>query len=274
MMGQLNLALWSLMRALRALRRPALVLPLFVYAVAQAALLLLLTNFHQPPWVAALAPVIQTLYGEGALHYPVLFIVLPNLFNFMNTFLAGILGAYLWGVGILYVVRHLGDQALGGWGDAGGRYGHLFLSQLPVILFALLVFFAPREFLPFAQELSGNALRAYRYGLLALGILVESLFLFAPVAVLIEGRSAFPAIARGFELWRRNFLAALLIVGLPTLLHVPLSYTYRHASSVVSDFSPETVGFLVVVDIALFLFTNFLVLFAGTTVFIQKREVM
>jgi len=268
----LNLALWTLWSSLKALRRPVLVLPLFIYAVIQALILLALVNFHLPPWVGVLAPLVKGLYGDGATHYPVLFIVLPNLFNFVNMFLAAIVGVYLWGVGILVVARYIANAHFGGWQVAWKRYGHLFLAQLPVVLFAILMFVMPREIFPGAQDLSGNALRAFRYGMLGLGILVESLFLFAPLAVLVERRAALPAIARSIGIWRSNLLAALLVVGIPTIIHLPMSYIYRHAPSVVARFSPETVAFIMGVDIALFLLTNFLVLFAGTTIFLERRE--
>lgn len=267
-MRQLNLSLNAIIDAFRALKRPGLMVPVFLFSILQILLLLLLVNFHRLPGL--LAPAIRLVQGDAALHYPALFVAIPNLFNTFNLLLGATIGAYLWGAGVLLVTRHFSSLEEDPWRLAGRRWGHLLLAQLPVVVLALASFYGPALVLG-DRELHGNMLRLFNYGLLGFGVLVESLFLFAPMAILLERMNAFQGVLRSLQMWKSNLLAALVVVAIPMIMHFPVTYVLRRASTIVTKFSPETIALIVAADIVLFLLTNFLLLAAATQVFLARR---
>jgi len=270
-MGQLNLALGALLDALKAFFRPRLLLPLLVFAVAQTLVLLLLSNFHLKPLVGWMSPLMIAIRGELAVHYPSLFLVLPSLFNIGNLVLATTLGAYIWGVAILTLVRYFEKKEDQPWRHAARRYGQLFVGQLPLVIAALLIMFGVREIL-MDVELKGNALRALNWIIMpGINVLVESLFLVVPLAILLEDRPAFSASGRSVSFFRRNALAILLVVWIPSLFHLPFGLVYRRGQVLADRFAPETVAVVNEAQILLFIFTNFLVVAAGTLVFLARK---
>lgn len=271
-MRQLNLAVAAIAHGVSMLARPLPIVPLAVYMLIQSLVLFLVVNFHLPGLVDVLAPAIRGLFGEAALHYPALFVVLPDLLGVSNIVVGALIGVYLWGVAVRLAARALApDAAQDAWGASRRRYGQLFLAQLPVVAIALLLYFLPQAVFG-GTELRGNALRAVRYGILGSGVAVEAVFLMAPMAVVLEGRNARRAIGRSFAFFRSNPVAALLVVGVPTLLHFPWMYVYRRSHSIVERFAPETVAIVVWTEILFYMVTNFILVVAATRAFLVAEE--
>jgi hypothetical protein len=268
MLQQINLALLTMWDGLKSLARLALVTPIACYALAQALYLVVIVNFHLPLWSGAMAPLVRVLGGGAAVHYPQLFVALPNIFNMGNLALGATVGAYLWGVAVFAIANHVRGHRGSPWRVAAERFPQLFLAQLPVVAAALAVFFLPGLLIGDA-DVGGMAKRLLLYGPIPLGILIESLFLFAPMAVVIENRNPLSAIGRSLEIWKSYPLAALLVVGVPTVLHAPVSWVLTRTGTIVTRFSPETVLIVLGGDVVLGLVTNLVLVVAGTLVFMD-----
>lgn len=271
MLRQIALALSSFWDGIKSLVRARLVAPIALYALAQALYLAIIVNFHLPVLAGVMAPVVRILGGGAAVHYPQLFVAMPAIFNKGSLLIGAILGAYVWGVAVIAIANRFGRASGSPWRDALRRFPHLFLAQLPVVLIVLATFFLTEVALAGA-DVKGNAKRLMLYGPIPFGILVESIFLFAPIAVVLEGRSAASAIARSFGIWRSNGLAALLIVGLTTLPHIPTYWVLQRSATLVSRFSPETILLVLGGDVFLRLVTNVILVVAATLVLMNVAE--
>jgi len=269
-MNQLNIALASLLRAISYLRHPKLVFPLFVLAAGQFFLLGLLTNFHRSGLVQWMAPLMRAVAGDGAVHYPQFFLALPVLFNVGNLVLTAVLGAYVWGAALVATAAKLEGRERSGWREAWARFPALFLSQLPIILIAVILLFGPQ--LVFGgSHLGGNRLRLLIYGVPVAFLLFQAMFLFAPMRVLLDASGPFAAIRDSVTMWRQGLLLTLLLVILPTLLHLPAQWVLRKRTELADRFSFETIVLVIAADILLFLLTNF-VLVSAATVAYQTRK--
>lgn len=274
MLRQLNLALSSMLEGLRAFGSAGVVGPIFVYMVIEILVLWGLTCFHHPVLSGILIPFIRSTVGEGALHYPGFYAALPTIFNVVNLLLALTVGAYLWGVATSRVAAQNDEPVEAGWGPAAPRWGDLVITQLPVVLLAAAFTFLPRLFLG-GQDIGGNMLRVLLYGPPVLFAVWQSMFLFGPAAVLVEGHSGFSAIGRSVQVWRRSALASIVLVGLLSfVVHFPLQYILRDRPSIIAKFSPETIAILLGGDHVLFFMTNVILVTAATVTFlVGRREV-
>lgn len=264
----MTLAFSACTDGVRSILMSTVVAPFALFALAQVVYLMIIVNFHLPILAGALAPLVRILGGGGAVHYPGLYLALPAIFNKSLLFIAGTLGAYLWGVGIIAAANRFEGPAGSPWRDAFVRLPHLFLAQLPVVLIVLLSFVLQAT-LETRADVGGNAKRLLIYGPIPFGILVESLFLFAPMAVMLEGRNALSAIARSISIWRSNAVTALLIVGLTTLPHLPTYWLHQRTYWVMTTFSPETVLLVLGGDVLLHILTNVVLIVAATLVLLD-----
>jgi hypothetical protein len=274
MMRQLNLSLSAMLEGIKAFGAPGVWVPILVFMVIQLGVLWGLTHFHHPLLAGILIPFIRLTVGEGAIHYPGFYAALPTTFNVINLALALTVGAYLWGVATSAVAAQHDEAHGGGWSPTVPRWGALIVTQLPVVLLAAVFTFVPRYI--FADmDLGGNALRALLYGPPVVFAVWQSMFLFGPAAVLVEGRSGLDAIGRSLAVWRRSFLSAILMVGiLSFILHFPLQYFLRDRPAIISKFSPETIALLMGSDHLCFFFTNVVLVTAATITFlVGRREV-
>ena len=116
------------------------------------------------------------------------------------------------------------------------------------------------------QDLGGMMLRLFRYGSLFLAIVLQALFAFAIVLIMVEGLGIVAAITRSVRIATSNALGAFLLVAIPVLLHSPAALVLRRGPLLVQRASPEILGMITGADIVVGLLANYLIL-AGITRF-------
>lgn len=262
MLSQLNLAVWAWVGSLRDFRRAQVWLPFLLLGSVQLFVLLLLTQFHRPLLAPLLAPLIEALVGAPGLHYPQFYVALPAIFGRINPFLDWLVGSFILGAAVL-VLWHsaLGLGKRESWRLAARRYLSLLAVRLPLLaLLVALAWVVPAALLPDGGDLRGNALRFFRYGTFLIGVVLEMLFVYAPVVLLLESRATLPALGRGFRILGRVPLATLLVVAVPNLFQLPISWALRRADTVVQNLNPEVVLFMVAGAIAAYVGINYFIL--------------
>jgi hypothetical protein len=105
-----------------------------------------------------------------------------------------------------------------------------------------------------------------------LGILVQSLFVFAFPAAAIEGKRLSKTLKRNFQFLRKYGLLTIGLVALPTLLYVLVIVLRLHLPQLIKFFAPEMV--LVVLGVGIFVtFLIDMIATSSTTVlFLMKRD--
>jgi hypothetical protein len=259
MLGQIWWGLWALGQALRSLGRERLWVPVLVFLLLQALLLLTLLFFPYWPLSALLVPVLRTMVGEGALHYPFFFLALPVVWTRLALVLDLLLGAFV--MGWIYWLAAASDpevrRRVPTWGRLLRRIGLFALARLPFqILLVVLLLMLPR-WVPVGDEgLHGNALRLFRAGILLAAVGVEASFLLVPRALLSSGlRQAWrSALAR----FRELPLSHYLLVAIPTLLHLPILWALGRTQLVVYYVAPEMVAWILLTGMIVAALTTYL----------------
>jgi hypothetical protein len=269
-MGQISLLLWSWIETTRSIARARLWAAILVFTLAESFVLLVITQFHQPLLAPLFVPILRYVFGDAVLHYPNFYLALYDIYGRLSIALDVLFWSWLQGAALLAVWQadRPVEPGRGAFGRAAAAYGKLFLVRLVLNGALILLLLLGRQIL-FAdgQEPSGGGLRLFRYGLIFLGSLLESLLVYTPLAILVEGRGFLPGIARSLRLGRKMPIATFLIVLVPNLLQVPAGAVFRRSDSIVMNMSPEVVGWLMALWILIYGLSLFYIVGAAARLF-------
>lgn len=268
MIGQLNLTLWAWIESFRSLRRGRVWTPFLVMLLLQAAGLLLVTEFYRPVFSWFLAPLLVSAAGPQVLHYPHFFLALPQVFSRVNVALDLLAGSVLYGAAgwILWDLA-LGGNGRGAWRRARGRWFALLLLRLPISLLPFVFYLVAPRLFSADQLTEPNTIRLLRYGGFLFGVIVESLFVYGPLAVLVQEKPFIPALRETLRVAFKVPLATFLIVFVPNTVHLPLAAALRRGESIILKLTPETVGWLVFLSVLVYLAATYLSLASAVRVF-------
>ncbi|MEZ4651399.1 MAG: hypothetical protein R3E97_21920 [Candidatus Eisenbacteria bacterium] len=274
MLAQLNLVLWAWLESLKDLGRFRVWRPFLFLALVQVVVLLVMTQFFRPGLSSVLAPLVEHSAGPGAKHYPQFYLALPMVFSKLNFAIDLLVGSFALGVAMLVVwVRIAGTKNADPWGLGRRRIVALILVRLPLLLLLyLLAWQLPGLLFPVGVEVSGSQIRLLRYSTFVVGALIETFFVYAPVFLLFERKNPLAAWKDAVAFLGRVPIASFLVVAVPSLLQLPVSYILRRAGVVVETLSPELVTGLIVGAILIFAFINFLIVGSVVRIYGARRE--
>lgn len=271
----LALVFWAWIETARNLPRLRLWGPLLLYYLIQCGAIALLTEFHRPPWTPLLAPLLRSMAGEAALHYPVLYLALPSVFSRLSLGLDLVFGAWLIGAAFLNfrMVDRPTERAGGALAQAARSWPRLVLLRLPVILLLYAtITLLPRLLFGGEGEIGGSTLRSIRYGTFLTGVILEALFLYAPLVLLVEGRGILGALGRSLRIFARLPAATMAVVLIPNLVQLPIGYVLRHAETIVTRMSPEVVAWVLAIAAGVYLIATFFIVGAGARLYRVETE--
>jgi len=274
-MGQISLLLWSWIETTRNLGRSRLWVPILLFTIVQWIALLLITQFYQPLLAPALAPFLKLFFGDAVLHYPNFYLGLYDVYGTVSIVLDLILWSWLQGAALLAVWQadRLAEPGRGVFGRSWGSYGRLFLVRLCLDGLLVLLLIVGRPLIVGTGEgATGESVRAFRYGAIVVGSLIESFLLYAPLAILIENRSFPSALGRSLRIGFRMPIATFLVVFVPNLLQIPAGAVFRRSDAIVANMAPEVVGWVMALWIAIYSVALFYVVGSAARLFRVRTE--
>jgi hypothetical protein len=250
-----SLFFWTWKQTLHSWRKPITFVPLGLYATLQILLLIGLVFYMYPPFSFVFLPLHRLLFGEAALHYPNNFIVLPNLFEILNIILGGIMGIIVIAYSTLLFFAEGDRQAARKTGGSiSKRYVHLFAAwtvETGLILF--VVFAMVRLSLLFPSW------KSYIVGFRVFVVLcVSAAFAFTTALILIEKKPFWKALPQSAKMFGSYAILLVLLVGIPTLIHLPLQFVLSNTAVVVRKLNPEVIAILIGAGVVASMFSNYL----------------
>jgi hypothetical protein len=250
-------------------------IPFVFYATLQLVILISLVNFINPPFVMFYIPLIRQLFGEGALHYPTFFYILPPLFNQLNFVLSGLVGIILIGVATHVFAYNFIRNKISiriAIRRTFSKYPSLLLIwiaesviSMSIILglpFVLTEFLAPDYMVTRIIEMTG----------LFLGIVVTSIFAYTTAYVVLSDQSFGRSIAQTFATFKKNIMITFALVAIPTFLYMPISYLTGKTDVIISKFSPEMVATILGLGIIISFLTNYFQINTITRYYIHLND--
>ena len=271
--SKIGLLFWSWKETLTAVRKPIVLLPFFVYALVQIFIVVGLGFFMYPPFSFIFIPLLRLLGGEMMLHYPNYFLGLPQAFDLLNLILSGILGIGVVGLATLLFAANERQTTLRvRMKNVGGRYGHLLGAWAIETVMSLAVIYSCAAWAASSPELGKYIAVARVLGV----VLVSALFAFTSALIMLERQSFPSAIAKSLGLFGRYGLAAFVLIGLPSLLQLPVQYLLSKSAVIVQKLNPEIIAGAVGAGIVAAMISSYLTIGAITNLYrivvLEKRN--
>jgi len=270
----LSLASWAWKHTLKQTLRGSLWLPFLVLGVIQAAVLVFLLSFHYS-WAQPLAvPLLRSVGGEAAIHYPYSLQVLPVAMARAGLVLSIVLASLMGGVATVSFARVFGTHRdVAPWRGAVRRYpallGYTLIVAVVVVAAAALI---PRLVPPEVMLENRTVRWGTRLGLLGLTVVLETLFAYGTAWIVLRGKGPIAAVTAAVRTAGRLFLPSAIVIALPAFVLFPLSYLESQADVIVGKFRPELVITVLVTGIVARILLGFLLAGSVTRLFLWREE--
>jgi len=229
-------------------------------------------SFHRPGIAAAALPLVTSVGGTEATHYPFFFAVLPTLFSRFNLVLGVVLGSLVTGAATLLFARAYGRDVGAAWSGAARRYLPLVLVAVVAAIVSLAGFFVGK-LVPTELFLTHQIARwSIRFGMLALFVVLQGLFVYATAWVVLGGRGFLPALGGSVKMMGSMVIATLCVMAVPVLAIYPLEYLTERADLFLFKFRPELLSVVLLARIVAEIFLSFVLVGAVTRLFVWRRE--
>lgn len=214
-------------------KRPGILLPFCVVSGLEIFALLTVYLIPQTSLSALLGPPIRSFYGEIYLHYPMDLLLLPKLFQHVQTAVALFVGSWMSASVVAFISA---ESQAGSAGLKWYSYSKSVLSRYPAIFVVSLLSFLLAKYSMtgtqivfrwavnhFPNVMGHLSLRWWSLVILAISLgialTVEILFAYVIPALIIEKKSLWKAFGRSLAVLKRNFLVTLVLVGVPVFLY-------------------------------------------------------
>jgi len=273
--GKFKRLIWLWMQCFKSMRNVQTFVPFLLYAIIQTLLLFSLLNFSKSPFSGLFVPLIRSLFGEPALHYPNFFIVLSPLYSQFNIVLSGLIGIVIIGMATyIFAGTFNGDR--NGLGQSFKitlpKYGILFIIWIIETAFTLLMIIGVPQILNSLLQPSYRLSRIFELVGLLLAIVVASIFAYTTVLIILDKQKLFQSIAKTFLIFKKNAVTSFFLVALPTLLYFPINYLTRKAPMLVTKFSPEIIVILLGTGILISFFSSYFMIGSITRFYFLLSE--
>lgn len=265
---QVALAWQSLRRTAALMPRAALWAPWVVVAAIQAAVLASLWWFAHPLLSRVMAPLVARMAGPDALHYPEVFIHLPNLYSQIDLLVVAIPGSVMLGAATrLFAQAHMGRTP-----TVGGALREALARAVPLVVIHApfnLLLFAFTSGVSFVVGGRGGLVVAAAFMFVILGsVILQSLFLFVTALYMLGRHSIRQTFAGLGQTWRHGFWSALTLGVLLLVPLLPLHVISGQTAVIVARGTPEISGTLVALQMVVTLLVGFLLAGSATLVFL------
>lgn len=258
----------------RQVTRVKLWIPLLI----QALLMLILAVMHLYIFAPVISPIIKVWTGlfrpelaDAFFHYPAQFVFMPYFFGQAQMIVNLILEAFLFGIVIdLFIALYHGQKPvfMTSIGHALRRYFQLMLVWFVVlgVLYLINTYFFDfvEKFIGYSLQAAPRRRVAAEFLLRAITVVVYAVCIFLLPSIMAGSASWMHRIKRGFAVALRHPFIAIGLVLIPYLVGFLPSWALSNASTVVSNFSPDLVFYLILTSVGLDVILNFFML--GTAV--------
>ena len=266
---------WTWLQTLKSFRRPLLLIPFLAYGALEVLLILALLSFYTSPFKFFLPPLYTHFFGERALHYPDVFLLLPDLFARASLVFGVIFGPLLLG----FATRAFADYYVADKFSLSESF-RVCLRKFPS-LFVISVFstvavigagifggFVGRDIIAKVFS-SWPLIIAVRF---IIAVAIEALLIYAVAFVVLRNENLLKGILFSIRKAALNPVASWLLVAVPVLLYYPVRFASSRSALLVQKFNPEIVAAVLIGGVILTVFSNFILVGGITRYFLIEEE--
>ncbi|NNF06290.1 MAG: hypothetical protein HKN21_05990 [Candidatus Eisenbacteria bacterium] len=264
---------WACRNVFKRFFKGGLWAPFLLLTLIQIIALGLLLTFHQPWSQWGMMPLLKWSGGEGAVHYPYFFSVMPVAFARITLILGILLSSWLIGVATLKFAESFGRKVTDRpWSHAFKFYPHLILLTAVTSVVVFTAFLSQR-LVPSDLFLTNSAARwGVRFGTQFLAVVIQAFFIYGVAWIVLKEENFMSAIKSSFSTAKSIFLPTVILVGITAMFQFPLSYVQGRGDLITNKFQPEMMIGIMGVEIFAELILGFVLAGAVTFLFLWKQE--
>lgn len=241
---------------------PAILIPFAIFAFFEFIALTVIYLAPRMPLRTVLGPPIRTFWGERFLHYPHNFLLLSTVNNLSKMFLTVVFGSLLTGTAVAlvaYIYHKKQLKSTAAFKTALKKYIPLFI--IVFIISALFYIFTNQFTNIFFKILKAShflyvKLIPWRMPILItlnflFALLIQSAFVYAIPAIIIDNEKLFRAIFRSFRFFKKFFITTIILTGMPMLMYLPIIILHQNTIFIMDKLFPEFILLVLIFGIAL-----------------------
>jgi hypothetical protein len=239
-------------QALKAQKK--LLLPFVIFAVIEAAVLTLIYLAPRAPFNAVFGPPIKTFRGEMYLHYPVNFLLIPELASLSRSILTVLIGSLLAGAAALMIAQVYQKKAAAfssAIAESAKKYFQLFIIILSTAVILHYAYKGIARVIASYFAAGHKQLLGYPYSVwrgpitiiisIFILLIVQACIVYAVPFLMIGKQKLFKSIWRSVLVFGKNIWQTLLIVTLPFLFFIPVIILQYKTAYLIDNVFPEFV---------------------------------
>jgi hypothetical protein len=252
-------------QTIQALRvQKKLLLPFAIFAGIESIVLTLIYLAPRAPFIAVFGPPIRTFKGEMYLHYPVNFLLIPEVSSFFRSILTVVIGSLLAGAAALMIALVYEKKAATFGSAVAGAAKKYFQLFVIILSNAIILHYAYKGvaiaiikyFVAGHKQLLGYSFAVWRGPItiiisVLILLLVQAFFVYAVPFLMIGKEKLFKSIWKSFVFFSKNIWQTLLIVALPFLVYIPIIILQYKTAYLIDNVFPEIVLIVAYIGIAL-----------------------
>jgi len=266
---------WIWLQALKTFRKPALVLPFIGYGLLEIVLVLGLSSFYASPLDRFLPALLQRFFGDRVLHYPDIYVYLPQIFARSSIVLGVVVGPILLGAATKLFADHF-VSAKFSLAEAMRLSFRKYPSLLVVSIVTTAAVLGASELGRIvASDFVGRVVPNWRLVAMvrfAISIAAEVIFVFAVAFIVLKNEGLLKGMLLSIRKSVRSPIAAFLLVAVPVLLYYPVRMASSRSGMLVRRFNPEIVAAILIAGVVLTIFTNYVLVGGVTRYFLIEEE--
>ena len=273
LLEQVALGFQALRFTALALFRPRLWAPWLILGAVQLAVILAIWMFAHPALSWFMAPLLSGIAGEGVLHYPRVFELMPSLYDRVDVVMGSLLGAVVIGMATpMYAAHFRGEPPeVGASLRAGARRTlPLVIVQLPLNLAVAALSMGVTAWL--ARRGGGLTTRVLGLVVTGASLAVQALFFYAAARVMLKGEGPLAAWRGLARSWRTGFVPAFVVGATTVILLLPVHWLAGQVLTVVERGRPELAGWLTLMEAGSGLLNSFLLTGSATLIFLSALD--
>jgi hypothetical protein len=103
-------------------------------------------------------------------------------------------------------------------------------------------------------------------------MIIGAMFAYTTALIILEKRGILPAISKSLLLFKKYPIISLLLIGIPTVIRIPVDLLSSKTQFLISKFIPEMVGVVLILSILISIFANYFLVGTVTRYFLLVKD--
>lgn len=261
----------SFVTALSLLKQPKVIAPLVMYLALKLIVVAFYLSSTTEPWITLWSVFIRGVTGENLSHYPLHLVLMQKVLGRLDIVMYIFIQIVFLGATVLLVswaYKRRPVSLTAGISKALRSYPNLMVVALFSSALLLISVNVPGVIEQFSKNPPILAMAALAS---LFGLIVQAFFIYAIPSVMLGCKSAIRATGESFSITASSFIKTLVIVALPFILILPITFLEFEADVIAMRITPDFLIYMQVISEMLQFIATYLITACATVIYIWRN---